>query len=129
MIRIAGSDAKSLKPARRIRSGAGLHRKEANGMVGIERFLFAFVVLCAVVMLSGCATTETTTRTDVSSAATASTESVAVNVSTETTTAMWSPPQPPPTVASSVDVLANMKKPCGTVAADAPKFVEPEDKK
>ena len=128
MIRIAGSDAKSLKPARRIRSGAGLHRKEANGMVGIERCLFAFVVLCAVVMLSGCATTETTTRTDVSSAATASTESVAVNVSTETTTAMRSTTPPSPS-SSSVDVLAGMKKPCGTVAADAPKFVEPEAKK
>ncbi len=97
-------------------------------MVGTERLLFAFVVLCAVAALSGCATTETTTQTDASSAAMASTESVAVSVSTETTTAMRSTTPPSPS-SSSVDVLAGMKKPCGTVAADAPKFVKPETKK
>jgi len=97
-------------------------------MIGVEKFFFALGVLCAVVALPSCTTTETATTTYASSAATASTGSVAVSVSTETTTATRSttptPPSPP-----AVDVLLDVKKPCGTVAADAPKFVEPETKK
>ena len=97
-------------------------------MIGIEKFIFALGVLCAFAVLSGCATTETTTTPHASSAAMASTESVAVSVSAETTTATRSTTPPPPT-SPAVDVLSDMKKPCGTVAADAPKFVEPETTK
>ena len=100
-------------------------------MFGMEKFVFVLGVLCAVAVLPGCRTTETTTTTTyASSAATASTESVAVSVSTETTTATRSTtPPPPPPPAPAVDVLSDAKKPCGTVAADAPKFVKPETKK
>ncbi len=103
-------------------------------MIGMGKLVFAFGVLCVFAALPGCTTTETatmtetTTTTHVSSAATASAESVAVSVSTETITATRSttPPLPP---APAVDVLSGAKKPCGTVAADAPKFVGPETKK
>jgi len=97
-------------------------------MIGMEKLVFAFGVLCTAAALSGCTTTETTTTTHASSAATASTESVAVSVSTETTTATRSTTPPPPPV-QAVDVLSGTKKPCGTVAADAPKFIRPETKK
>ena len=92
------------------------------------KLAFGLGVLCAVVALPGCTTTETTTMTHASSAATASTETVAVSVSTETTTATRSTTPPPPP-APAVDVLSDVKKPCGTVAADAPKFVENGTKK
>ena len=91
-------------------------------MIGAEKCVFAFGVLCAVAALTGCATTETVTTTHASSAATASAGSVAVSVSTETTTATRSATPPPPP-SPAVDVLSDAKKPCGTVAADAPKFV------
>ena len=95
-------------------------------MIGVEKFFLALGVLCVVVALPGCTTTETATTAHASSAATASTESVAVSVSTETTTATRLTTTPPPPPTPAVDVLAGAKKPCGTVAADAPKFVEPE---
>ena len=94
-------------------------------MSGIENYIFALGMLCVVAALPGCATTETTSTTHASSAATASAESVAVSVSTETTTVSRQSTQPPAT-ASAVDILSDMKKPCGAIAADAPKFVEPE---
>ena len=97
-------------------------------MIGMEKFVFALGALCAVVVLPGCTTTETTMTTHASSAAAASTESVSVSVSTATTTATRSTTPPPPP-APAVDVLSDVKKPCGTVAADAPKFVNPETKK
>ena len=97
-------------------------------MIDIEKFVFALGVMYAVAALPGCTTTETTSTTYASSAATASAESVAVSVSTETTTVSRSSTQPP-APASAVDVLSDMKKPCGTIAADAPKFVEPETTK
>ena len=97
-------------------------------MSGIENYIFALGMLCAVAALPGCTTTETASTTCASSAATASAESVAVSVSTETTTVSRSSTQPP-APASAVDVLSDMKKPCGTIAADAPKFVEPETTK
>ena len=96
-------------------------------MNGIEKFILALGALCAVAALPGCATVETATTTHASSAATASTESVAVSVSTETTIATRSATPPPPP-SPPVDVLSDVKKPCGTVAADAPKFVKPETK-
>ena len=97
-------------------------------MIGIEKFVVSLGVLCAVAALPGCSTTETATTTHASSAAATSTQSVAVSVSTATTTATRSttPPPPPPPAA---DVLSDVKKPCSTVAADAPKFVKPETKK
>lgn len=97
-------------------------------MIVIDRFIFAFAALCAVAALPGCTTTETTTTTHASSAAAASAGSVAVSVSTETATVTrtTTPPPPPP---PAVDVISGEKKPCGTVAADAPKFVKPETKK
>ena len=97
-------------------------------MIGIGRFVFMLGVLCAFAALTGCTTTETTTMTHLSSAATASTESVAVSVSTETATVTRSTTPPPPP-APAVDVLSDVRKPCGTVAADAPKFVRPQTKK
>ena len=100
-------------------------------MITMEKFICALGVLCAVAALSGCRTTKTTTTTTThaASAATASTESVAVSVSTETTTttATRSTTTPPPP-APAVDILSDAKKPCGTVAADAPKLVRPETK-
>ena len=104
-------------------------------MIGVEKFFFALGVLCAVSALPGCSTAETatTTTTHASSAVTASTESVAVSVSAETTTTTRSmtttPPPSPPPPSPAADVLAGAKKPCGTVAADAPKFVKPETEK
>ena len=97
-------------------------------MIGIEKFFFALGVLYAVVVLPGCTTTETDATTQASSVSSASTESVAVSVATETTTATHSATLPQP-ASPAVDVLSDMKKPCGTVAADAPKFVEPETMK
>lgn len=97
-------------------------------MIRVEMLAVALGVLCAVAVLPGCTTAETETTTYASSAATASTESVAVSVSTETTTATRST-TPPPSPSPAVDVLPDIKKPCGTVAADAPKFVEPETMK
>ena len=97
-------------------------------MIGMGKFFLALGVLCAFVVLPGCKTAETTTTTHVSSAATASAESVAVSVSTETTTVTRSATPPPPP-APAVDVLSDVKKPCGTVSPDAPKFVRPETEK
>ncbi len=99
-------------------------------MIRVEMLVVALGVLCAVAALPGCRTakTTTTTTTHAASAATASTESVAVSVSTETTATTRSTTPPPPP-APPVDVLSDVKKPCGTVAADAPKFVKPETKK
>ena len=97
-------------------------------MIGIGRFIFMLGVLCAFAALPGCTTTEAAATTHASSAALASTESVAVSVATETTaTTQSTTPSPPPPPA--VDVLSDVKKPRGTVAADAPKFVEPETMK
>ena len=103
-------------------------------MIGIGKVVLVLGLLCAFVELSGCKTTETATMTETatttqaSSAATASTASVAVSVSKETTTTTRSPLLPPPS-APVIDVLSGEKKPCGTVAADAPKFVKPEIEK
>ena len=97
-------------------------------MIGIGKFVLVLGLLCAFAVLPGCKTTETTTTTHAASAATASTESVAVSVSTETTTTTRSPTPPLPS-APVIDVLSGEKKPCGTVAADAPKFVRPEIEK
>lgn len=98
-------------------------------MIRIPMLVVSLGVLCAVAVLSGCVTTETTTTTaNASSVAVASTESVAVCVSTETTTVTQST-QPPAPLPPAVDVLSDMKKPCGTIAADAPKFVDPETAK
>ena len=94
-------------------------------MNGIEKSIFALGVLCTFAALPGCRTTKTTTTTHASSVATASTENVAVSVSTETTTVTRSTTPPPPYL-QAVDVLSGAKKPYGTVAADAPKFVKPE---
>ena len=96
-------------------------------MNGMDRFAFVSTTLCAMVVLSGCTTTETNSVSRTSSAAVASTDSVAVSVSTETTTTVQTT-TPPPNPAPAVDVLSDAKKPCGTVAADAPKFVESETK-
>ena len=96
-------------------------------MVGAEKFIFTLGVLCAVAALPGCTTTETTTTTHASSAAMASTESVVVSVSTVTTADTHSTTQTP-SPHPVVDVLSDVKKPCGSVAADAPKFVKPETK-
>ena len=96
-------------------------------MNGIDKFVVVFATLCAMVVLSGCTTTETHSVSRASSAAVASTESVAVSVSTETTTTVQTT-TPPPNPAPVVDVLSDAKKPCGTVAADAPKFIVPEAK-
>ena len=109
-------------------SGGFVSEKGALGMNAMEKFISALGALCAMAAMPGCATTETTTTTHASSVATASTESVAVSVSTETTTATRSTtPPPPPTPA--VDVLSDVKKPCGTVAADTPNFVGHETTK
>ena len=94
-------------------------------MINMEKSIVALGLLCAVAALPGCSTTETATTTHASSAAMATTDSVAVSVATETTTATQSTTPPPPP-APAVDVLSDVKKPRGTVAADAPKFVEPE---
>lgn len=97
-------------------------------MLDMKRRFWAFVAMSAFAGPFGCATNETTVRTQASSAAVASTESVAVSVSTATATVSQSTDQKPfPTTA--VDILKDEKKPCGTVAADAPKFTEPEEKK
>ena len=96
-------------------------------MNGIDKFAFVSAALCAMVVLSGCTTTETNSVSRTSSAAVASTDSIAVSVSTETTTTVQTT-TPPSNPAPVVDVLSDAKKPCGTVAADAPKFVVPEAK-
>ena len=97
-------------------------------MNGRGKLIFVLGVLCAFAALPGCTTTETATTTHAASAATASTESIAVSVSTETTTVTRSTTPPPPP-APRADILSDAKKPCGTVAPDAPKFVRPETKK
>lgn len=96
-------------------------------MNGIDKFSFVSAALCAMVVLSGCTTTETNSVSRTSSAAVASTDSIAVSVATETTTTVQTT-TPLPNSTPAVDVLSGDKKPCGTVAADAPKFVEPEAK-
>ena len=95
-------------------------------MVGIKKFVMSLGLLSAFAVCTGCTTTETRTITQSSSAATASAGAVAVSVSSETTTVSQTttPPPPPP----QTDILAGAKKPCSTVAPDAPKFVDPETK-
>lgn len=85
-------------------------------------------VACAFAAVSGCTTTRSTTVSRASSAATASTETVAVSVSTESATVTRSTTPPPPP-APPVDVLSGAKRPCGTVAADAPRFIGNETEK
>ena len=96
-------------------------------MVGIKKFVMSLGLLSAFAVCTGCTTTETRTITQSSSVATASAGSVAVSVSSETTTVSQTttPPPPPP---PQTDILAGAKKPCSTVAPDAPKFVDPETK-
>lgn len=94
----------------------------------MKRCFWALVALCASAGLNGCATNETTVTTHASSVAVAVTESVAVSVSSETTTVTQATEQTPSST-KTVDILEEAKKPCGTVAADAPKFTDPEEEK
>lgn len=96
-------------------------------MPDIKRRLWSVVAMFAFTGLVGCATSETMVSTQALSVAVASTGSVAVSVSSETATVTQSSEQThSPTAA--VDILKDAKKPCGTVAADTPKFAEPEKK-
>lgn len=98
-------------------------------------------VIVAVVALSGC---ETGRLSEPEVVSTTATESTVVTKVVETTTVSASPVSaqvavPSATVnaqpttgcgqqlpaSQSVDILQGVKKPCGTIAADAPKFVTP----
>ena len=94
----------------------------------MKRCFGVLVALCASAGLTGCATNETAVSTQASSVSMAATESVAVSVSSETTTVTQATEQTP-SPAKAVDILEEAKKPCGTVAADAPKFTDPEEEK
>lgn len=121
-------------------------------MIGMDKCVLGFGALCVCAVMSGCTTPEanlvpqastvpqasssipqetpsvvpqeapSTVPQEAPSAAAVSTESVVVSMPSETT--VVAPPPPP----QMVDILQDVKKPCGTVAADAPKFVKPETK-
>ena len=108
------------------------------------------VVIGMAVTLSGCGTGRTSAPENVSTTTTETTVTATV-VETKTVSTTQAPaPVPvsdaavpvsasvPVTVGDSqqivfreqdVDILAGAKKPCGTIAADAPKFVDPEETK
>lgn len=92
----------------------------------LKRGFRTLVVLCASVGLTGCATNEKSMTTQVSSVAVATTGSVAVSVSSESMTVTQSTKQTH-SQTTTVDILKDEKKPCGTVAADAPKFADSEE--
>ena len=110
-------------------SGGFASEKDSIGMNGADKLIFALGVLCAIAALPGCKTTETTMTSHASSVAAASAGSVAVSVSTEAATVTRTAAPPPPSPPPAVDVISGEKKPCGTVAPDAPKFVELETAK
>jgi len=82
-------------------------------------------VLCSFATVVGCTTTESNTINRVSSASAVSTETVAVSATSKTTTVVKHDTTPQVSTLA-VDILKDAKKPCGTVAVDAPKFVTPE---
>jgi len=100
----------------------------------VEKMVIGLGALCAFAALSGCMTSEAGMTDPATPAVVGPAESTALGVAAETTIVMQttatqvatssSPVAPSP----AVDILANMKKPCSAVAADAPKFVTPETK-
>jgi len=91
---------------------------------------FSMAVFGLASLVGGCVTTESAVAPNPepvpTMASAPATETVPIAVTAEGTTATVVVLPSVPT--SQTDILAGAKKPCGTVAADAPKFVEPETK-
>jgi len=91
---------------------------------------FSMAVFGLASLLGGCVTTESAVPPNPEPSPTMesapATETVPIAVTAEGTTATLVVLPSAPN--SQTDILAGAKKPCGTVAADAPKFVEPETK-
>ena len=93
------------------------------------------VIIGAAVVMAGCGTSRAANPEVIS---TTTTETTVTTTVVETTTVSSVPVAaqavaPAPTgdqpVPQGVDILQGTKKPCSTVAADAPKFVAPDKKK
>lgn len=115
-----------------------------KGKAVVMKALGLGVVIGAMVALSGCGTDRVSEPEVVS---TTTTEAVVATKVVETTTVPSSPVSVPVVVPAATasaqtaaecgqrvpasqgtDILQGARKPCGTIAADAPKFVTPEQK-
>ena len=96
-------------------------------------------VVGMIVITSGCGTRRVSNREDVSSITTTTETTTVMTKVVETVSVSASKVQPPePNAEADIsvtnsgatggDILEDAKKPCGTIAADAPKFVCPPKK-